>query len=100
MNRNSLGTTLTFVLKRMFRGEEYTSAIKNVAQELPNPVTHQTVNERCTRALGIKADDFRLYVWKIKDLSLQEPFLKMIENAKPQEIRFLFESFIKHHKLV
>ena len=78
---NSLGTTVSFVLKRMFRGEDYTSAIKSVAQELPSPVTYQTVNERCTRSITtpgenkIEVEDFKRCVWKIMEQSMQEPFL-------------------------
>ena len=103
MNRNSLGTTVSFVLKRMFRGEDYTSAIKSVAEELPCPVDDTTVQSQCTRGIStpgeneIKADDFKWCVRKIMDQSMQELFLKMIEGSKPREIRFLFTGLIKHH---
>lgn len=100
MNRNSLGTTVSYVLKRMFRGEDYTSATKSVAQELPNRVTYQTVQAQCTRWLSlpgenkIRADDFRRIVRKIMDKSMQEQVLQMTESGEQREIQVLFAALI------
>ena len=105
MNRNSLGTTVSFVLKRMFRGEDYTSATQSVAKELPCPVDDTTVQSQCSRGIStpgknkIEADDFKWCVRKIMDQSMQEPFLKMVEDSKPREIRLLFAGLMKQHGL-
>ena len=101
MNRNSLGITVSYVLKRMFRGEDYNSATQAVANELPRRVDYTTVQSQCTRGIStpgandIKADDFERCVRKIMGLSMQEPLLKTIEGSKPREIRYLFAQLMK-----
>ena len=101
MNRNSLGITVSYVLKRMFRGEDYTSATQSVAKELPHRVDHTTVQSQCTRGIStpgenkIETDDFIRCVRKIMEQSMQELFLKMIEGSKPREIRYLFAQLMK-----
>ena len=93
--RNSLGLTVAQVLRRMIRGENRIEAVKSTAKDLD--VDRTTVHDRCTRGLGLTLGEFEMRVYKLIGSGLpsnqiEEVFIKPIEEAKPQEVRYIFAS--------
>lgn len=95
MARNSLGITISQVLRRMIRGESRQEAINSTAKDLG--IDKTTVHSQCTRGLGLTLDEFEMRAYKLIGSGLpsnkiEEVFIKPIEDAKPQEVRFRFEA--------